>query len=186
MPQLSWLHSSVSPLSVSEQECDLTSRQSLLIPCLTEDFGFLQLEYTRKRGSTLILPPPANVTATPYSDKNAFSLLLDHITALQVLQQRPLSRTQRERERRQLVRNDANQPAKEMTSRAIYPKSKCDSSNINPSQTYPNTTNSAVSLHTQNLPAPAVFPSPDPLTQRSPKTHNPTTNNNNLFPDCCC
>lgn len=121
---------------------------------------------------TLILPPRANATATPYSDKNAAPD--SHQRHYKKLQS-PLSETHRERQTGSnlfAMKAKANLPKRGLQGQYAQNLSTTMAKSI-PLKTYLNTINSTVSLHTQNLPAPAVLPSSNPLTQRSPKTQNP-------------
>lgn len=99
----------------------------------------------------------------------------------------PLRNTQRETDRQQLVRNEAkaNLPKRGLQGQYAQNLSTTMAKSI-PLTTYPNTINSTVSLHTQNLPAPAVLPSSTPYPNGHLKPRTPTTNNNKLFPGCCC
>ena len=97
----------------------------------------------------------------------------------------PLSETQRERERdrQQLVRNEAkaNLPMRGLQGQYAQNLSTTMAKSI-PLKTYHNTTNSTVGLHTQKLPVPAVLRSSNPLTQRSPKTQNPNHQQQQALP----
>jgi hypothetical protein len=102
---------------------------------------------------TLILPPPANATATPYSDKSAFSLLLAHINGItSAAATEPLTETHTERQTDRL----AMKLKPTLLMRGLQGQYAQNLSTTMAKSIPLKTTNSTVSFHTQTKNSPLL------------------------------